>query len=64
MAASRQQGRCLGAYEHLYLAVTHQLVDANEDLLPLTLLCSSLSFFLGMSPSLPATVFCRFLVSI
>jgi hypothetical protein len=27
-------------------------------------LCSSLSFFLGMSPSLPAPVFCRFLVSI
>lgn len=28
MVASRQQGRCLGAYECLFLAVTHQLVDA------------------------------------
>jgi hypothetical protein len=31
MAASGRQGRCLGVYEHQFLTVTHQLVDADED---------------------------------
>lgn len=38
MAASWQQGPCLGVYEYQFLAITHQLVDANEIATPYPLM--------------------------